>query len=76
MWIDRGVPDIIFLRTGELPYWQVDTPHAVVLAGLEADSAYLFDPAVKTVPITVSSGDLMLAWLHFDYTYAVLHVPD
>ena len=76
MWIDQGVPSIIFLRTGELPYWQVDTPHAVVLAGLEANNAYLFDPAVESAPVTVSSGDLMLAWLHFDYTYVVLHLPD
>jgi hypothetical protein len=74
MWINQGVPCILFLRTGELPYWQVDTPHAVVLAGLEANSAYLFDPAIETAPITVPSDDLMLAWSHFDYTYAVLYL--
>lgn len=75
-WMAQGVPCILFLRTGELPYWQVDTPHAVVLAGLEAESAYLFDPAVETAPVTVSSGDLILAWSHFDYTYAVLRLSD
>ena len=73
-WITQGIPCILFLRTGELPYWQVDTPHAVVLAGLEADTAYLFDPAVETAPVAILSGDLMLAWSHFDYTYAVLRV--
>jgi len=73
-WINQGVPCILFLRTGELPYWQVDTPHAVVLAGLGANSAYLFDPTVETAPITVPSDDLMLAWSHFDYTYAVLYL--
>jgi ABC-type bacteriocin/lantibiotic exporter with double-glycine peptidase domain len=73
-WINQGVPCILFLRTGELPYWQVDTPHAVVLAGLEANSAYLFDPAVETAPIAVPLDDLMLAWSHFDYTYAVLYL--
>jgi hypothetical protein len=40
----------------------------------EADRAYLFDPAMDAAPIDVSVGDLMLAWSHFDYTYAVLNV--
>jgi len=71
-WIERGVPCIIFLRTVELSYWQIDTPHAVVLAGLEEDRAYLFDPAVETAPITVSSDELLLAWSYSDYTYATL----
>ena len=73
-WIRRGVPCILFVRTSDLPYWQVDTPHAVVLAGIESGRAYLFDPAVDTAPMEVSIGDLMLAWSHFDYTYAVLLV--
>jgi ABC-type bacteriocin/lantibiotic exporter with double-glycine peptidase domain len=73
-WLAQDVPSILFIRTGELPYWQVDTPHAVVLAGLEGESAYLLDPGVETAPVAVSVGDLMLAWSHFDYTYAVLLV--
>lgn len=50
-WIGQGVPCILFLRTGELPYWQIDTPHAVVLVGLEADQVYLFDSAVDIAPV-------------------------
>jgi ABC-type bacteriocin/lantibiotic exporter with double-glycine peptidase domain len=73
-WTSRKAPCILFVRTGDLPYWQIDTPHAVVIAGLEADAVFVFDPAVETAPIRVSSGNLMLAWSHFDYTYAVLHV--
>ena len=73
-WIARKVPCILFVRTGELPYWQVDTPHAVVLAGIEAENAYLLDPAVETAPAIVPLGDLILAWSHFEYTYAVLTV--
>lgn len=60
------------MRTGELPYWEVDTPHAVIVAGIEGEQAYLFDPAIDTAPVTVNVGDLMLAWSYFDYTYAVL----
>lgn len=75
-WLAKEVPCILFVRTKELPYWHVDTPHAVVLVGLEGDHAYLFDPAVETAPMIVSSDDLLLAWSYFDYTYAVLTVSD
>jgi len=68
------VPSILFVRTRELPYWQIDTPHAVVLAGVEGDSVYLFDPAVEAGPVSIPSGDLVLAWSYFDYTYAVLTI--
>lgn len=71
-WLKHNAPVILFLRTGELPYWDIDTPHAVVLAGAEAEQAYLMDPGIDTGPATVSVGDLMLAWSYFDYTYAVL----
>ena len=74
IWLTKKVPCILLIRTGELPYWQIDTPHAVVLAGLEAENAYLFDPGIETAPVAVSTGDLMLAWSHFDYTYAALYV--
>ncbi len=67
----HNVPVIVFVRTSELPYWDVDTPHAVIVAGIEGEQAYLFDPAIDTTPVTVNMGDLMLAWLYFEYTYAV-----
>lgn len=68
----RLSPPILFIRTGELYYWNVDTPHAVVLGGLEGDKAYLFDPGIETAPVTVSVDELMLAWDYFDYMLAVL----
>lgn len=70
--LKQDVPCILFVRTGELPYWQVDTPHAVVLAGLENEQAYLFYPAKETAPVAVLVGDLMLAWSYSEYIYAVL----
>ena len=67
----RGRPPIIFLRTSELPYWSEDTPHAVVLVGLDADNAFLLDPAyADRVPVSVTVGDFLLAWSHFDMVYA------
>jgi ABC-type bacteriocin/lantibiotic exporter with double-glycine peptidase domain len=73
-WLKRQVPLILFIRTGELSYWPIDTPHAVVLAGLSADNAYLFDPGVETAPMTAPVDELLLAWSHFDYTYTALFV--
>mgnify|MGYP001110535087 FL=1 len=70
--LNRGVPCILFLRTGELPYWQVDTAHAVVLAGLRGDQAYPHDPVFVDAPKIASVDALMLAWPWFDYTAATL----
>jgi hypothetical protein len=74
-WVSAGVPCILFVRTGELDYWDIDTPHVVVLAGLEQDHAYLFDPAHETAPIRVMTDELLLAWSYSDYTFAVLYLP-
>jgi ABC-type bacteriocin/lantibiotic exporter with double-glycine peptidase domain len=68
----RGEPCIVFVRTGELPYWSEDTGHAVVLVGLDDDHVYLNDPAFVQAPQSASLGDFLLAWLEFDYDYAVV----
>ncbi len=73
-WLAKKVPCILFIRTGDLSYWSVDTPHAVVLAGIEADRAYLMDPAAEIAPAIIPMDNLLLAWSYFDYTYAVLTV--
>ncbi len=36
-YLSQGIPCIVFLWTGELSYWQVDTPHAVVVVGMTND---------------------------------------
>jgi ABC-type bacteriocin/lantibiotic exporter with double-glycine peptidase domain len=75
-WLAQELPCILFVRTGDLlPYWRVDTPHAVVVAGVEVDQVAMFDPGLSMAPAIVSTGNLLLAWSHFDYTYAVLTVP-
>ncbi len=71
----QQVPCILFVRTGDMrPYWKIDTPHAVVVAGLDTDNVALFDPGIAIAPAIVSVGNLLLAWSHFDYTYAALRV--
>lgn len=75
-WLDQQLAPILFVRTGDLrPHWQIDTPHAIVVAGLEAENAVLFDPGLLFAPALVLTGDLMLAWAHTDYAYAVVRVP-
>ena len=71
-WLDRQVPCILFIRTGDLTYWQVDTPHAVILAGFENEKVFLYDPAMDIAPIESTMNELMLAWSHSDYTFAVM----
>ena len=73
-WLEKDVPCILFVRTGELSYWDIDTPHAVVLVGVEDEQAFLLDPAKVQIPAVVPVDELILAWSYFDYTYAILTV--
>jgi hypothetical protein len=68
-----GIAPIVFVRTSELPYWHEDTPHAVVVIGLDTDTIYLLDPAYAVeVPVAVSLGDFSLAWSYSDQAMAVI----
>jgi ABC-type bacteriocin/lantibiotic exporter with double-glycine peptidase domain len=62
-------PCIAFVRSGELPYWTMDTDHAVVVVGIDDQSVYLNDPEFPHSPIQVSQGDFDLAWLEWDELY-------
>ncbi|MDY7076543.1 MAG: hypothetical protein SXV54_06415 [Chloroflexota bacterium] len=55
---------IVSVRTGELPYWEDDVPHAVVVVGIDTATGivYVDDPAFERAPIAVPVGDFMLAW--------------
>lgn len=71
--LSMGNAPIIFLRTSELPYWQEDTPHAIVLIGIDTESVFLLDPAYESVtPVSAAIGDFLLAWSHFDMVYALI----
>lgn len=70
--IDQDIPPIIFLRTGELDYWQTDVQHAVVGIGYDENYMLLNDPAFPTAPQRVTADELMLAWDELDDFYATL----
>lgn len=70
--VEVGAAIIVFVRTGELPYWDKDTPHALVIVGIETDIIYANDPAFEDAPIAIAIGDFMLAWDEFGNQYAIV----
>ncbi len=72
--LEQGLPVIAFLRTKDLPYWQYNTDHAVVVTGYDSSARQLFvhDPYANEAPIGVSQGDFELAWSERDYHYATI----
>jgi len=72
-WLEQDMPVIIFLLTSELPYWQgEELQHTVIVVGMDKETVYLLDPALKSHPIPTSIGDFWLAWDEMDNRYAVL----
>lgn len=73
--IDDGQPVIVFVRTGELPYWQgVDTFHSVVIVGYDQMHVLVNDPYFGNAPQMVTRADFLLAWLEMSYRYAAISV--
>ena len=71
--LDQRVPPVVLVNTGELPYWQQATAHAVVLLGTEEQTVYLNDPAMTQGNTTVSLGDFELAWEEMANLYALIN---
>ncbi len=71
--IDQNLPPVLFVRTNQLTsYWQDDTRHALVVVGYDETHLYLNDPAFPDAPKGVLLDEVMLAWLEFDYMYALI----
>lgn len=71
--LDSSIPPIIPVLTGELTaYWHLNVRHALVVVGYDDTHFYLNDPAFADAPKRVLIDELMLAWLEFDYTYALI----
>ena len=68
--LDRQQIPILFVRTGELPYWEDDTAHAVLAVGMEQATIRVHDPAFDKAPIPVPIDDLSLAWYEMGNTWA------
>lgn len=68
----RGLPCIVLVRTSELPYWDFGTDHALVVVGYGEDHVLVNDPYFEEAPQRIPTGDLVLAWLEFDYRCGVI----
>ena len=60
--LQQSIPCILFLRTGELPYWEIDTAHAIVVIGLDDQEIFLNDPFFEDAPKVVPVEEVLLAW--------------
>ncbi len=72
-YLEQGMPCIIFLRTGALPYWTQDVAHAVVLVRLQGQTVYLHDPELATGPTSLDQSAFLLAWSDLDHYCATMH---
>ena len=71
--IDNNQPPIIPVLTKELTtYWDINVRHALLVVGYDDTHFYLNDPAFADAPKRVMVDELMLAWLEFDYIYALI----
>ena len=70
--VAQNQPVIVFVRTGELPHWDYNSDHALVVVGYDENNLYVNDPYFPDAPLTVSRGDFELAWLERDYYYALV----
>ena len=70
--IQRGIPPIALVFTGELPYWDISTAHAVVVVGIDDASVWVNDPGQRDHPIKIARGDFQLAWDEMGNRYAIL----
>jgi ABC-type bacteriocin/lantibiotic exporter with double-glycine peptidase domain len=71
-YLTRKQPCIVLVRTDQLPHWAYATDHAVLVVGFDEHAVYVNDPAFEQAPQRVSRADFELAWLEFDYRYAVI----
>ncbi len=68
----NGHSCIVLVRTAELPHWRYATDHAVVVVGIQDEQVYVNDPAFAAAPIAVPLTAFELAWMDFDYRYALI----
>lgn len=72
--VNGGTPVIVFVRTGDLPYWSHSTDHALVVVGFDSDVQQVLahDPYFDQGPQAIPEGDFDLAWSERDYHYATI----
>ena len=70
--LSAGIPPITLVLTSNLSYWNTQTAHAVVVAGIDDDVVIVNDPAFPTNSQRIARNEFMLAWSDFDYLYTLI----
>lgn len=70
--LEAGTPCLVFVQTGDLPYWNEQTSHALVAVGLDDENIYVNDPAFDQAPQTIPLDYFLLAWSEFDHRCAII----
>ena len=72
-YLNRTIPCLVFLKTGDLPYWHGEnTAHVVVVVGFNEETISVNDPAFTKAPQNIPLDYFLLAWSEFDHRYAVI----
>jgi hypothetical protein len=71
-WLTQDIPPIALVHTQFLDYWNENTPHAVVVVGIDGDRIYLNDPAFDTAPQIASLDGFLAAWIEMDEAAAII----
>ena len=70
--LETGLPILVNVNTKELPYWDREASHVVVIIGLEADFIVVHDPAFDEVPQRLPLQEFLLAWDEQYQQYGVI----
>ena len=70
--LEQNEPCIVFVQTGDLPHWDANVQHAILVVGITETDVIIHDPEFAYSPIIVPIGDFDLAWLEHDELYAVI----
>ena len=67
-----GLPILANVNTKELPYWNREASHVVLIIGLEADTIVVHDPAFDEMPKYIALQEFLLAWDEQYQQYSVI----
>ncbi len=71
--LEKGVPSILFVKTGFLDHWNIDVAHALVVVGADPGILWLaHDPGLEAGPIQILWNGLLAAWMEFEFRCATI----
>ena len=70
--LEAGIPCLVFVFTGDLPYWNENVAHVMVAVAIDDETIYVNDPAFDTAPQAIPLDYFLLAWSEFDHRCAVI----